>query len=131
MRSRFALPALVGTLIACSSDVLGPAAGYANIFGVVTKSNGELANNVQVLLSGCSSPALGGGGSTFTDRIGRYSVAATLPPVGAGGPLPRDSVIGQCTLLAARDTSSVVQLDVWFWANAGDVTPIEIDLTIR
>ncbi len=131
MRSRFAVPALVCALIACSSDVFGPASGYANIFGVVTKRNGELANKVQVLLSGCSSPALGGGGSTFTDRTGRYSLAATLAPVGVAGPLPRDSVTVQCVLTAARDTSSAETLIVWFWADAMAVTPIEIDLVIR
>lgn len=131
MRVRFAIPMLVGTLIACTSNALGPASGYANFFGVVTKRNGELANNVQVLLSGCTSPAIGGGGSTFTDRTGRYALAATLPPLAVGGPLPRDSVLGQCVLMAARDTSSVVSLDVWFWAEALDATPIEIDLVIR
>ena len=131
MRSRVAAPALACMLIACTSIAPGPASGYANVFGVVTKSNGELANNVQVLMSSCSSPALGGGGSTFTDRTGRYALAATLPPVAVGGLLPRDSVIGRCVLMAARDTSSAVALDVWFWADALAATPIEIDLVIR
>jgi hypothetical protein len=125
---------IVATLLsACASveDILGPAVGYAELDGFVRDGNGDPVSGVEVLLDGCAPPAIGEVGRTFTGSDGGYTLEAKLPPVGVVQPLARDSVIIQCVLMAARDTSSVVNLDLWFWADPALVQPVAVDLSIR
>ncbi len=124
---------VAGALTACASveDVFGPAIGYAQLEGFVTNGRGDRVSGVQVLLSTCSPPAIGEVGKAFTGGNGGYSMEAKLPPNSLVPPLPRDSVILQCVLLAARDTSSTRHVDLWFWADPTRVAPVAIDLTIR
>ncbi len=129
-RATIVVAALV-TACASVEDVFGPAIGYAQLEGFVTSRGGNGISSVQVLLSTCSAPAIGEVGKAFTGRDGGYSMEAKLPPNSLVPPLPRDSVVLQCVLLAARDTSSIRQVDLWFWADQTRVTPVVIDLTIR